>query len=86
MLALSGAELKKPENVVVEPSPVADSFVKVGASPAMAKLINVDPSVHPSYFPVCELNLMIPVAPVGLCAVLPIGNLTASVDPLMSKS
>ena len=40
----------------------------------------------PSYFPVCELNLIIPVAPVGLCAVLPTGNLKASVEPDMSKS
>mgnify|MGYP006222740131 CR=1 FL=1 len=36
LLALSGAELKKPVNVVVDPSPVVDSFVKVGADPAMA--------------------------------------------------
>ena len=66
MFADSGAELKKPANVVVDPSPVVDSFVKVGAEPAIAKSIKVDPSAQPSYFPVVVLNLMIPVAAVGL--------------------
>ena len=44
LFADSGAELKKPENVVVDPSPVAETLEKVGASPAIAKLTNVDPS------------------------------------------
>ena len=52
LFADSGAELKKPVNVVVEPSPVVDSFVKVGVSPAVAKSMNVDPSAQSSYFPV----------------------------------
>ena len=66
MFADSGAELKKPENVVVDPSPVVDSFENVGADPAVANDMNVDPSEQPSYVPVVVLNLMIPVAPVGL--------------------
>ena len=86
MFADSGAELKNPVKVVVDPSPVVDSLVKVGADPAVAKSIKVDPSAQPSYFPVVVLNLMIPVAPVGLCAVEPTGNLNASVDPDTSKS
>ena len=86
LLALSGAELKKPLNVVVDPSPVADSLVNVGADPAIANSTKVDPSVEPSYFPFVLLYLMIPVAAVGLCAVVPTGNLSASVEPDTSKS
>ena len=73
-------------NVVVDPSPVADSLVKVGADPAVANSMKVDPSEQPSYFPVVVLNLKIPVAPVGLCPVVPTGNLNASVEPDTSKS
>ena len=86
MFADSGAELKKPVNVVVDPSPVADSLVNVGADPAVAKVIKVDPSAQPSYAPVVVLNLIIPVAPVGLFPVVPTGNLTASVESDKSKS
>jgi hypothetical protein len=48
LFADSGAELKKPVNVVVDPSPVVDSFVNVGAAPAVAKVMKVDPSEQPS--------------------------------------
>ena len=40
----AGAELKNPENAVVEPSPVVETFEIVGVSPATAKVTNVDPS------------------------------------------
>ena len=73
--------LKNPENVVVDPSPVVETFEIVGVSPAVANCTKVDPSVQPSYAPVVELNLIIPVAPVGLCAVVPAGKLSDSVAP-----
>ena len=73
----AGAELKNPENAVVDPSPVAETFEIVGVSPAVANDMNVDPSAQTSYVPVVLLNLMIPVAPVGLSPVVPIGNLNA---------
>ena len=86
LLAFSGAVLKNPANVVVEPSPVAVSLVKVGALPAVAKLTQVEPSVEPSYIPVCVLNLMIPVAADGLDAVSPCGIVKASVELAMSNT
>jgi len=81
----SGAELKNPENAVVDPSPVAVSFVNVGAEPDVANDTKVDPSVQPSYAPVVVLNLITPVAPVGLCPVVPTGNLQAVVSPDQSN-
>ena len=43
----AGAELKS-ANVVVDPSPVAETLDIVGVSPAVAKATKVDPSVQPS--------------------------------------
>ena len=39
--------------------------------------------LYPSKRPICELNLICPGVAVGLCAVLPTGNITAPV-PLIS--
>ena len=44
MFALAGADPKKPEKVVVEPSPVVETFENVGVSPAVASSTKVDPS------------------------------------------
>ena len=44
LFTFSGADPKKPENVVVDPSPVAETLEKVGADPAIAMLTNVEPS------------------------------------------
>ena len=82
----AGAELKS-ANVVVDPSPVADTLDIVGAVPLdVANEMYVDPSVQPSYAPVSLLNLITPVAPVGLCEVLPTGNLQQLVEPPPSNS
>ena len=58
--------LKNPVNVVVDPSPVAETLDIVGVSPAVANCTKVDPSVQISYAPVVVLNLITPVAAVGL--------------------
>ena len=86
LFTFAGAELKKPEKVVVDPSPVVDTLEIVGVSPATANSTKVEPSWQPSYFPNVVLNLMIPVAALGLCAVVPTGTLNASVEPDTSKS